>query len=60
MHLHYDEAGSHKGTPVVMLHGGGPGASGMSNFKNNLPVFVCRQPKKPLKEVWPNVKCYSC
>src|SRR5439155_352260 len=40
MHLHYDEAGSHEGTPVVMLHGGGPGASGMSNFKNNLPVFA--------------------
>ena len=32
MHLHYDEAGSHKGTPVLLLHGGGPGASGMSNF----------------------------
>src|SRR5438874_13223173 len=42
MHLHYDEAGSHQGTPVVMLHGGGPGASGMSNFKNNLPVFAER------------------
>ena len=42
MHLHYDEAGRHKGTPVVMLHGGGPGASGMSNFKNNLPVFAER------------------
>src|SRR5207244_12528384 len=40
MHLHYDEAGSHKGTPEVMLHGGGPGASGMSNLKNNLPVFA--------------------
>ena len=40
MHLHYDEAGSHKGTPVVMLHGGGPGASGMSNFKNNVPAFA--------------------
>ena len=26
--------------PVVMLHGGGPGASGMSNFKNNLPAFA--------------------
>ena len=25
MHLHYDEAGSDKGTPIVMLHGGGPG-----------------------------------
>src|SRR2546423_2258182 len=38
MHLHYDEAG--QGPPVVMLHGGGPGASGMSNFKNNLPAFA--------------------
>ena len=28
--------------------------------ENNLPVFVCRQPKKPLKEIWPQVKCYSC
>jgi len=38
MHLHYDEAGT--GTPVVMLHGGGPGASGMSNFQQNLPAFA--------------------
>ena len=28
--------------------------------ENNLPVFVCRRPKKPLKEIWPDVKCYSC
>ena len=42
MHLHYEEAGSHKGTPVVMLHGGGPGASGMSNFGRNLPAFAER------------------
>src|SRR6266702_2251260 len=40
MHLHYDEAGSDKGTPVVMLHGGGPGASGMSNFGKILPAFA--------------------
>ena len=40
MHLHYEEAG--QGTPVILLHGGGPGASGMSNFKNNLPVFAER------------------
>ncbi len=40
MHLHYDEAG--KGPTVVMLHGGGPGASGMSNFGRNLPVFAER------------------
>jgi len=30
MHLHYDEAG--QGPVTIMLHGGGPGASGMSNF----------------------------
>jgi 4,5:9,10-diseco-3-hydroxy-5,9,17-trioxoandrosta-1(10),2-diene-4-oate hydrolase len=40
MRLHYDEAGT--GTPVVMLHGGGPGASGMSNFGRTLPVFAQR------------------
>jgi 4,5:9,10-diseco-3-hydroxy-5,9,17-trioxoandrosta-1(10),2-diene-4-oate hydrolase len=38
MHLHYEEAG--RGTPVVLLHGGGPGASGASNFRRNLPVFA--------------------
>src|SRR5487761_129606 len=43
MHLHYEEAGaSRPGTPVVMLHGGGPGAAGMSNFRRNLPVFAER------------------
>jgi 4,5:9,10-diseco-3-hydroxy-5,9,17-trioxoandrosta-1(10),2-diene-4-oate hydrolase len=31
--LHYHEAGS--GFPVVLLHGGGPGASGWSNFSRN-------------------------
>ena len=40
MRLHYEQAGS--GAPVVMLHGGGPGASGMSNFGRNLPVFATR------------------
>ena len=40
MRLHYEQAGS--GDPVVMLHGGGPGASGMSNFGRNLPVFAQR------------------
>jgi len=43
MHLHYDEAGERAaGLPVVMLHGGGPGASGASNFGPNLPVFAER------------------
>ncbi|MFC4853671.1 4,5:9,10-diseco-3-hydroxy-5,9,17-trioxoandrosta-1(10),2-diene-4-oate hydrolase [Actinophytocola glycyrrhizae] len=38
--LHYYEAG--EGEIVVMLHGGGPGASGWSNFGRNLPVFARR------------------
>src|ERR1700745_231752 len=42
MHLHYEEAGTGQGLPVVMLHGGGPGASGLSNFRRNLPVFAER------------------
>jgi 4,5:9,10-diseco-3-hydroxy-5,9,17-trioxoandrosta-1(10),2-diene-4-oate hydrolase len=40
--LHYTEEGSHQGVPVVMLHGGGPGASGLSNFGRNLPAFAER------------------
>src|SRR5215471_17290222 len=41
--LHYTEAGAGEGgTPVVLLHGGGPGASGLSNFGANLPVFAKR------------------
>jgi pimeloyl-ACP methyl ester carboxylesterase len=34
MKIHVSEAGS--GEPIVMLHGGGPGATGMSNFRTNL------------------------
>jgi 4,5:9,10-diseco-3-hydroxy-5,9,17-trioxoandrosta-1(10),2-diene-4-oate hydrolase len=34
--------GADVGTPVVMLHGGGPGASAWSNFGRNLPVFAAR------------------
>jgi 4,5:9,10-diseco-3-hydroxy-5,9,17-trioxoandrosta-1(10),2-diene-4-oate hydrolase len=37
--LHYHEAGAATGTPVVLLHGGGPGATAWSNFGPNLPVF---------------------
>ncbi len=35
--LHYNEAGS--GEAVIMLHGGGPGASGWSNFRTNIGAF---------------------
>jgi 4,5:9,10-diseco-3-hydroxy-5,9,17-trioxoandrosta-1(10),2-diene-4-oate hydrolase len=40
--LHYHEAGTAAGAPVVMLHGGGPGASAWGNFGANLPVFADR------------------
>ncbi len=33
-HLHYHEAG--KGHPVILLHGSGPGATGLSNFSGNI------------------------
>jgi 4,5:9,10-diseco-3-hydroxy-5,9,17-trioxoandrosta-1(10),2-diene-4-oate hydrolase len=38
--LHYHESGT--GPAVVLLHGGGPGASAWSNFGRNLPVFAER------------------
>ncbi len=50
MRMRYHEAGPASGSeagpdgelPVVMLHGGGPGASAWSNFGRNLPVFAER------------------
>jgi 4,5:9,10-diseco-3-hydroxy-5,9,17-trioxoandrosta-1(10),2-diene-4-oate hydrolase len=42
MRLHYHEAGVGGDLPVVLLHGGGPGASAWSNFGRNLPVFAER------------------
>jgi 4,5:9,10-diseco-3-hydroxy-5,9,17-trioxoandrosta-1(10),2-diene-4-oate hydrolase len=46
MRLHYHEArpaqDSDSGLPLVLLHGGGPGASAWSNFGRNLPVFAQR------------------
>jgi len=38
--LHYNDIG--QGTPVVCLHGGGPGASGWSNFSQNVPALSTR------------------
>ncbi|HEV7193123.1 MAG TPA: alpha/beta fold hydrolase [Jatrophihabitantaceae bacterium] len=37
--LHFHEAGDPAGETVVMLHGGGPGASAWSNFGRNLAVL---------------------
>jgi 4,5:9,10-diseco-3-hydroxy-5,9,17-trioxoandrosta-1(10),2-diene-4-oate hydrolase len=47
MRLHYHEAGPADGPaagrlPVVLLHGGGPGASAWTNFSANLPAFAAR------------------
>jgi 4,5:9,10-diseco-3-hydroxy-5,9,17-trioxoandrosta-1(10),2-diene-4-oate hydrolase len=51
MRLHYHEAGREPAVvgnrpgdagTVVLLHGGGPGASAWSNFGPNMPVFAAR------------------
>lgn len=39
MKLHYNEAGS-GAEAVIMLHGGGPGAGGWSNFARNIEPFA--------------------
>lgn len=38
MQIHYHDAGN--GEAVVMLHGGGPGAGGWSNYSRNIGPFV--------------------
>lgn len=38
--LHLNVVGD--GYPVVFIHGSGPGASGWSNFKQNLPAFTAQ------------------
>ncbi|QYN36877.1 alpha/beta fold hydrolase [Pseudonocardia sp. DSM 110487] len=40
LRLHFHEAGEEHGDAVVLLHGGGPGASAWSNFGRNIPVFA--------------------
>jgi 4,5:9,10-diseco-3-hydroxy-5,9,17-trioxoandrosta-1(10),2-diene-4-oate hydrolase len=42
MRLHYHEAGDPAAETVVLLHGGGPGASSWSNFSKNIPVLAER------------------
>ena len=38
VNIHYNDAGA--GEPVLCLHGGGPGATAWSNFKQNIPVIT--------------------
>ncbi|WOQ16808.1 alpha/beta hydrolase [Raineyella sp. W15-4] len=38
--IHINEAGPAGGEPLVLLHGSGPGATGWTNFSNNIPVFA--------------------
>ncbi len=38
--MHYNEAGS--GHPIVMIHGGGPGATGWSNFNQNMSMLSAK------------------
>lgn len=40
LRLHYHEAGAEHDAAVVLLHGGGPGASASSNFGRNIPVLA--------------------
>lgn len=42
LRLHYHEAGTEHSDTVVMLHGGGPGASAWSNFSRNIGVLAKR------------------
>ncbi|MBC9731596.1 alpha/beta fold hydrolase [Nocardioides marmotae] len=34
--IHYNEAGPADGHPVILIHGGGPGATGWSNYNPNI------------------------
>ncbi len=40
MRLHYHEAGVGNDKTIVLLHGGGPGASSWSNFGRNIAVLA--------------------
>jgi 2-hydroxy-6-oxonona-2,4-dienedioate hydrolase len=50
--IHYNELGS--GYPLIMLHGGGPGASGWSNYQDNARVLA-----RQFRVILPDVPGYG-
>ncbi|MEA5154926.1 alpha/beta hydrolase [Raineyella sp.] len=38
--IHLNVAGPADGEPLILLHGSGPGATGWTNFSNNIPFFA--------------------
>src|SRR6476660_6542238 len=61
MRLHYHEAGVGNEQTIVLLHGGGPGASSWSNFSKNIPelakqfhVLAVDQPGTAIRTNTPN------
>ncbi|MCC3312305.1 alpha/beta fold hydrolase [Nocardia africana] len=38
--IHYNEAGPADGHPVILIHGGGPGATGWSNYNPNIEAIA--------------------
>lgn len=38
--IHYNEAGAPDAPPIVLLHGGGPGATGWSNYSPNIEALA--------------------
>lgn len=50
--IHFNEAGT--GYPLILLHGGGPGASGWSNYQNNIHEL-----SKKYRVILPDVPGYG-
>src|SRR5579885_1148413 len=52
LRLHYHEAGS--GPPLIMIHGGGPGAGGWSNYRRNVEHFA-----HSYRVILPDLPCFA-
>ena len=50
--IHFHDAGA--GYPLILLHGGGPGANGWSNYQNNIPALA-----KKFRVIVPDVPGYG-